>query len=172
MKKNGASPMLRVGILGLGDLEPGAFAALGREIFSEWDGLASPDFSALLVGDDRRRASRVIREWCAGGSADVVVTVGRAGHLAGDFAPEMTAPLLERSLPGVEERMCLAAPRSAADLLFRGRAGMRGAALIVNLPARPARARAIARFLAPVLGHAIAKARGSDLECAPPTGGR
>jgi molybdopterin biosynthesis enzyme MoaB len=172
MKKNGAACVLRVRVLGLGDLDPAAFAAVGRKIISEWEGLASPDFSGLLAGDDRRRAARTIRRWCGGGLADVVVTIGRAGHLAGDFAPEMTAPLLERALPGIEERMCLAAPRSVADLLFRGKAGMRGATLIVNLPARPSRAGAIARFLAPVLEHAITKARGSDRECVPLAGGR
>ena len=166
MKKDGASAALSVRVLGLGDLDAAAFAAVMREIHAAWNGIVSPDFDGLRVGDDRRRASRTIREWCDGTRVDVVVTIGRGGHLAGDFAPEMTAPLLERSLPGVEERMCLAAPRSAADLLFRGKAGMRRGTMIVNLPARPSRVRAIARFLAPVLGHAIEKARGGDRECA------
>ena len=44
---------------------------------------------------------------------------------------------------------------------------MRKGTLVVNLPARPARARVIVRFLGPVVGHAIEKARGSDRECVP-----
>jgi molybdopterin biosynthesis enzyme MoaB len=78
----------------------------------------------------------------------------------------MTAALLDRVLPGVEERMYLATARGRLDLLFRGRAGMRRGTLVVNLPARLARARAIVRFLGPVVGHAVEKARGSDRECA------
>ncbi len=78
----------------------------------------------------------------------------------------MTAALLERSLPGIEERMYLASGRGPRDLLFRGRAGMRRGTLVVNLPAHAARARAIVRFLGPVVGHAIEKARGSDQDCA------
>lgn len=166
MGKKTSSAALRVGVLGLGDLDAAAFAAVVREIQVAWNGLVSPDIAGLRFGDDPRRASRTIRQWCDRGHVDVLVTVGRGGHRVEDFAPKMTAPLLERPLPGIEERMCLAAPRGAADLLFRGRAGMRGGALIVNLPARPSRVRAIARFLAPVLVHAIEKARGSEHECA------
>ncbi len=44
---------------------------------------------------------------------------------------------------------------------------MRKGTLVVNLPSRPARARAIVRFLGPVVGHAVEKARGSDQECVP-----
>jgi molybdopterin biosynthesis enzyme MoaB len=62
--------------------------------------------------------------------------------------------------------MYLGSPRSPHDLLFRGRAGMRRRTLVVNLPARPARARAIVRFLGPVIVHAVEKAHGSDRECA------
>ena len=97
----------------------------------------------------------------------MVFTVGRSEHERRDFAPEMTAGLLDRALPGIEERMYLASSRGRLALLFRGRAGMRKATLVVNLPSLPARAREIVRFLRPIVGHAIEKARGSDRECVP-----
>ena len=95
----------------------------------------------------------------------MVFTIGRSGHEARDFAPEMTAALLERVLPGVEERMHLASGRGRLDLLFRGKAGMRKGTLVVNLPDRPARIRAIVQLLGPIVEHAVEKARGSDQEC-------
>jgi molybdopterin biosynthesis enzyme MoaB len=158
--------------VGLGVEGAGTAAAVSREILAAWGTRFALDLGSLQVGDDRRGAVRAIRSWCDRDRVDVVLTVGRCGHLPEDYAPEMTAPLLDRPLPGVEERMCLAPPRRPEHLLFRGRAGMRGGALIVNLPARASRVRTIARFLAPVIGHALEKARGSDRECAPPGEGR
>lgn len=121
---------------------------------------------STIGSDDPRAAARTIRRWCDRDRVDVVFTVGRGGHEPGDFAPELTAALLDRPLPGIEERMYLASPRQPLDLLFRGRAGMRRATLVVNLPIREARARAIVRFLGPVVGHALEKARGDGRECA------
>jgi len=123
--------------------------------------------AGVCVGEDERLAERSIRRWCDREGVDVVFTVGRSGHERADFAPEMTARLLERVLPGVEERMYLASARGCSGLLFRGRAGMRKGTLVVNLPAHPARVRSIVRFLGPVVGHALEKARGSDRECVP-----
>lgn len=117
-------------------------------------------------GDDARAASQAMRRWCDRERVDVVLTVGRGGPAREDFAPEITAALLDRALPGIEEKMCLAAPSSPESLLFRGRAGMRRGTLLVNLPDRPARARLIVGFLGPVVRHAIEKALGSDRECA------
>jgi molybdopterin biosynthesis enzyme MoaB len=140
---------------------PGAVA----ELQAAWGKGRAVEVQSLVVGEDRRLLGRSIRRWCDRERVDVVLTIGRSGHLAGDFAPEVTLPLLERTLPGVEERMYLAPPRRVEELLFRGRAGVRGVTVVVNLPARRARVAAIAAFLAPLLGHALEKMRGSDREC-------
>jgi molybdopterin biosynthesis enzyme MoaB len=156
-----------VRILGLGDEGSRALPSLARAVVDMWSDGAVIRLESLCAGDDELLASRSIRRWCDRDQVDVVFTVGRSGHERADFAPEMTAGLLDRALPGVEERMYLASARGRYDLLFRGRAGMRRGTLVVNLPARPARARAIVRFLGPVVGHAVEKARGSDRECLP-----
>jgi len=155
-----------VRILGLGEEGSGALPAVARAVVDLWSDRAVIRLECLSAGDDERLACRSIRRWCDRDLVDVVFTVGRGGHLRSDFAPEMTAGLLDRALPGVEERMYLAAG-GRHDLLFRGRAGIRRGTLVVNLPVRAARARAIVRFLGPVVGHAIEKARGSDRECVP-----
>jgi molybdopterin biosynthesis enzyme MoaB len=161
-----------VRVLGLGDDGARATASVARSLRASWHQAGKIDVRSGSAADDPRGALRTLRQWCDRDRVDVVLTVGRAGHRSGDFAPEITAPLLERSLPGVEERMYLAPPSRPQDLLFRGRAGFRGTTLIVNLPAQTARAAAIVRLLAPVIRHALEKARGSGSECGSPGGAR
>ena len=161
------SKVRAVRILGLGAEGSSALPSVARAVVELWSGGAAILLESLYAGDDEPLAARSIRRWCDRDRVDVVFTVGRSCHERADFAPEMTAGLLDRALPGVEERMYLAAARGRLDLLFRGRAGMRRGTLVVNLPARPARARAFVRFLGPVVGHAVEKARGSDRECVP-----
>lgn len=157
-----------VRVLGLGDDGFLALPSVAKAIGDLWSGDAAVEIETLCAGDDEQLAARSIRRWCDRDRVDVVFTVGRGGHQRADFAADMTAELLDRTLPGIEERMHLASARTPLDLLFRGRAGMRRGTLVVNLPSRPARARVIVRFLGPIVGHAVEKARGSDRECAPP----
>jgi molybdopterin biosynthesis enzyme MoaB len=152
-------------IMGLGGDGCKALPSVVRAVADFWSFDAPAEVVSACHGDDEKLAARAIRRWCDRDRVDVVFTVGLSGHERADFAPDMTAALLDRVLPGVEERMYLASARGRLDLLFRGRAGMRRGTLVVNLPARPARARAIVRFLGPVVGHAVEKARGSDREC-------
>lgn len=156
---------LKVKILALGDDGERGAAALERALRGTWSWPRGIDLQRRSAGDDEAAARLILAGWCARGGADVVLTVGRAGHRREDFAPELAAALIERALPGIEERICLGPPRRPEDLLFRGRAGFRGATLIVNLPGRPARAAAVVRMLAPVVGHALEKARGGGAEC-------
>lgn len=172
MKNSVGSAGLSVRILPLGEEGSAVAAAISGEILAAWQSRYALDIRVAGAVENRREAARLIRGWCDRDRVEVALTVGRCGHLAGDFAPELTAPLLHRALPGVEERICIAPPLRPVHLLYRGRAGMRGGALIVNLPADAARVRTIARFLAPVIGHAVEKARGSQRACARPRKGR
>ena len=56
-------------------------------------------------------------------------------------------------------------------MLFRGAAGVRRGSLVINLPERRERIRAVLRFLAPVLGHALEKIGGDESECGGTPGG-
>jgi molybdopterin biosynthesis enzyme MoaB len=166
-----ADNVLAIRVVGLGEDGCRVAPAVAQAVRDLWaDGCVAVE--SACVGDDVRHALGTIRRWCDREQVAVVLTVGRGGHRREDFAPEITAALLDRSLPGVEERIYLDSARRPHDLLFRGRAGMRRGTLVVNLPARAARARAIVRFLGPVVGHAVEKARGSDRECVVPEGQR
>lgn len=163
---------IAVRLLALGAEGDRVLPGLERSLLKAWAALGALEVRRSCAGDDARLAGRTLAGWCGRGRADVVFTVGRAGHLRGDFAPELAAALIERPLPGIEERMCLAPPCRPEDLLFRGRAGFRGTTLLVNLPARAARAAAILRMLAPVVGHALDKVRGDAGECGRSRGGQ
>lgn len=159
--------MLFVRVLAVGEEGARALRGLETAVAGTWASLGDVHLLSETVGDDARQARSALKRWCKG-DVDVVLTLGRAGHGCGDFVPEVTAGLVERRLPGIEERMCLAPPVRAQNLLFRGVAGFCGATLLVNLPGRGARAAAILRFLAPVVIHALGKARGDTGECGRP----
>lgn len=160
--------LLRVRVLGLGARGDRALPAVERAVRELWSRSGVVQVESERVGDVPRAAFRAIRRWCDRDRVEVVLTVGCGGPGPDDFAPEVAAALIDRTLPGIEERMYLSPPRSPENLLFRGRAGMRGGTLLVNLPDRAARARLILGLLGPVVRHAVEKARGSDRECARP----
>lgn len=156
---------LKVGVLAVGaDIGP-AFTTTIRRLKSLWGSGSELAVETMHVAADAAAFARVLRRWCDRDGLDLVCTVGRSCHRREDFVPDVTGRLLTRTLPGVEERMYLSSPKHPEDLLFRGRAGIRRRTLVVNLPARPARIRAILGFLALVLPHALEKIRGSDREC-------
>jgi len=104
-----------------------------------------------------------LREAVAAGY-DVVVTTGGTGLTPGDITPEMTRKVIDREIPGVADaiRSAGAAAGIPAAVLSRGLAGLAGTTLIVNLPGSAGGVRDGMAVLAPILGHAVAQARGGD----------
>jgi molybdopterin biosynthesis enzyme MoaB len=163
---------LAVGFVGLGPDGARLADEAAALVTAAWARHAAVTVRTRGAGDDAEALARTLRAWCDRERLDAVFTVGRAGHLPGDFAPGTTEALLERRLPGIEERMHLCGRGTPESLLSRGRAGVRRGTLVVNLPARAARIREIAAFLAPVVVHAVAKARGDGGDCGGAAAGR
>ena len=114
-----------------------------------------------LLPDDREAIAALLRTWADGGRLDVILTTGGTGLGPHDVTPEATAAVAERDVPGLAE-LLRADGRQATPyaVLSRGRAALRGPTLIVNLPGSPAGARSGLLVLQPILGHAVAIARG------------
>ena len=85
-----------------------------------------------------------------------IVTTGGTGIAARDVTPESTAAVCERMLDGVAERIrSEGTKKTPFAALSRGVCGVRGRALILNLPGSPAGAVESLEAVAALIPHAI-----------------
>jgi molybdopterin adenylyltransferase len=86
----------------------------------------------------------------------LIVTTGGTGIALRDVTPEATTAVCDRLLPGVAEKMRLEGMKKTPfAALSRGVCGVRGQALILNLPGSPAGAVESLEAVANLLQHAI-----------------
>jgi molybdenum cofactor synthesis domain-containing protein len=86
----------------------------------------------------------------------LIVTTGGTGIAARDVTPEATVAVCEHLLPGIAERMrSEGAKKTPLAALSRAVCGVRGKALILNLPGSPKGAAESLQAIADVLPHAI-----------------
>jgi molybdenum cofactor synthesis domain-containing protein len=120
------------------------------------------DVEGPQVVPDGDPVERALRDAVAA-SYDVVLTTGGTGLTPTDRTPEATARVLEREVPGIAEAIRLrSVEKVPAAVLSRGRAGLAGRTLIVNLPGSTGGCRDGMAVLAPVLRHAVDQVRGGD----------
>jgi molybdopterin adenylyltransferase len=85
-----------------------------------------------------------------------VVTTGGTGIAARDVTPEATIAVCEKLIDGISERMRNeGSKRTPFAALSRGVCGVRGRALILNLPGNPAGAVESLEAVAELIPHAI-----------------
>jgi molybdopterin adenylyltransferase len=106
------------------------------------------------VADDFEEIARAVTALAT--EVSLVLTTGGTGVAPRDVTPEATASVVERLAPGIAEAIRAdAIAKTPHGLLSRGIAGMRGTALVVNLPGSTGGCRDGYAVLRPALQHAL-----------------
>ena len=112
------------------------------------------EVSRRVVPDERSEIAAAIEELTD--EAQLVLTTGGTGVAPRDVTPEATASVVERQVPGLAEAIRADAfSRTPHGLLSRGLAGVRGSALVINLPGSPGGCRDGYAVVHEALPHAI-----------------
>jgi molybdopterin adenylyltransferase len=98
---------------------------------------------------------------------DLILTTGGTGLSPRDVTPDATREVIEREIPGIAEAMRSEGLKTTSRaMLSRAVAGVRGRALIINLPGSPGAVKENLRVILDVIPHAVEKIRGDTAECA------
>jgi molybdenum cofactor synthesis domain-containing protein len=137
--------------------------ALGR-----WLGARGVEVvAAAIIPDEQALIARALCEWADGGAVGLILTTGGTGLSPRDVTPEATAEVLERVIPGMAEAMRAASLKiTPRAMLSRALCGVRGRALIVNLPGSPSAVVENIEAIWAVVPHAISKLQGATEDCA------
>jgi molybdenum cofactor synthesis domain-containing protein len=117
-----------------------------------------------VLPDDRDQLTAALKHLADDEKADVILTTGGTGLSARDVTPEATLAVIQRRVPGIEEAMRAAGiAQTPYAMLSRAVAGVRGQALIVNLPGNPKGVRENLAVILPVLPHAVKLLRAEKI---------
>lgn len=141
----------------------GVYEDAGGPVLVEGLRVMGFDVDGPVVVPDGEEVAVALRSAVAA-DYDVVLTTGGTGLTPGDLTPEMTAPLLDREVPGLAEAIRARGRDNGVPTasLSRGLAGLAGTTLVVNLPGSTGGCRDGLAVLRDVLPHAVDQVRGGD----------
>ncbi len=97
---------------------------------------------------------------------DLILTTGGTGLSPRDVTPDATLEVIDREIPGIAEAMrAEGLKKTSRAILSRAVAGVRGSALIINLPGSPKAVKEGLETILDAIPHAIEKIKGDLSEC-------
>lgn len=98
---------------------------------------------------------------------DLIITTGGTGLSPRDVTPDATIEVIDREIPGIAEIMrAEGMKKTPRSMLSRAVAGVKGQALIINLPGSPKAVKENLDVILDVIPHAIEKIKGDTRDCA------
>jgi molybdopterin adenylyltransferase len=129
---------------------PAIQAFLAEVLTSPWEALAH------VIPDEQPIIEATLIELCDEKGCSLVVTTGGTGPARRDVTPEATVAVCDKLLDGFGELMRSVSLRFVPTaILSRQVAGIRGRALIVNLPGKPAAIRDCLLAVFPAIPYCI-----------------
>jgi molybdopterin adenylyltransferase len=145
-----------------GEREDTSGEYLQRKLTEE--GYALQSYS--VIPDDKQVIIDSLIELVDRKKISLIVTTGGTGVSPSDITPEAMAHVIEREIPGMAEAMRSASLlKTTRAMLSRGKVGIRGESLIINLPGSLKAVRENLDVVLPVIQHALEKIRGGESDC-------
>ncbi|HID37191.1 MAG TPA: molybdopterin adenylyltransferase [Ghiorsea sp.] len=111
---------------------PAMMAWFKRVLTSEWEA------ASRVIPDEQAGIEATIKELADDKGCCLIVTTGGTGPAVRDVTPEATENVCEKMMPGFGELMRQESLKFVPTaILSRQTAGIRGKALIINLPGKP-----------------------------------
>lgn len=140
----------------------GVYEDTSGPLITDWLTERGFDVDLPVVVPDGDPVGAALREAVAAGVA-VAITTGGTGISPTDRTPDVTAQVLDYEVPGLADAIRAAGlPTVPTAVLSRGRAGVAGGTLIVNLPGSRGGVKDGLGVLDDVLEHALSQLAGGD----------
>jgi molybdopterin adenylyltransferase len=125
------------------------------------------DFQSYnVIPDNKQRIIESLIELADKKQIALIVTTGGTGVSPTDITPEAMTEVVEKEIPGMAEAMRAASLlKTSRAMLSRGKVGIRGESLIINLPGSLRAARENLEVVLPVIPHALEKIMGGTSDC-------
>ncbi|MBI2996332.1 MAG: bifunctional molybdenum cofactor biosynthesis protein MoaC/MoaB [Candidatus Melainabacteria bacterium] len=115
-----------------------------------------------IVSDDISQIQEAIKNYTDNLKVNLVMTTGGTGFSPRDNMPEAMLGIIEKEIPGIPEAArAYGQERTPYSMLSRGKSGIRGRTIIVNLPGSKKGVRESLDSLFPGILHAFTMLKGS-----------